>query len=162
MENATKFLIIAGAILIAIVLISVGMMLVNGAQTTIDEGINQMSQQEKQIFNKQFIAYEGGSVPGSSVNALIDTVVASNNANSSVADKIVSITISSDITSADSDKLIIDSYDGTNTSLVQSFSKAASKLKNAINTGNKYTIEVDTSATTGLVNMINITKNASN
>ena len=40
MENASKALLIAGAILIVILLIAVGMMVYNGAKGSIDKGIS--------------------------------------------------------------------------------------------------------------------------
>jgi len=155
MENATKFLIIAGAILIAIVLISVGMMLVNGAQGTIDEGLSQMSQQEKQIFNRQFTSYEGETVKGSTVKGLIETIVASNNNNSDKVNREVTITTSI-IDDDGLDASDLANYDGTSTDVIQAFTQAASKLKNKINTGNTYTVTVDTNAKTGLVKNVNI------
>ncbi len=83
MENASKALIIAGAILISIVLIAVGVMVVNGANGAIDTAIGQMSDSEKTIFNQKFESYEG-SQKGSSVKSLISAIEA-NNSNDSGA-----------------------------------------------------------------------------
>ena len=76
MENASKALIIAGAILLAIVIISLGLIVVNNVRTTTDN--TNLSEQEIQSFNAKFIAYEGNSVSGSRVNTLIQQVLASN------------------------------------------------------------------------------------
>ena len=83
MENASKALIIAGAILISIVLIAVGVMVVNGANGAIDTAVGQMSDSEKTIFNQKFESYEG-SQKGSSVKSLISAIEA-NNSNDSGA-----------------------------------------------------------------------------
>lgn len=83
MENASKALIIAGAILISIVLIAVGVMVVNGANGAIDTAIGQMSDSEKTIFNQKFESYEG-SQKGSSVKSLLSAIEA-NNSNDSGA-----------------------------------------------------------------------------
>lgn len=75
MENASKALIIAGAILLAILIISLGIMILNQAQDTING--SGMSKAEIQAFNSQFTKYEG-SRRGSEVRNLIQEVIASN------------------------------------------------------------------------------------
>lgn len=76
MENASKALIIAGAILLAILLISLGIMIFQQAQDTVSN--SGMSQAEIQAFNSKFTKFEGGSVKGSEVKAMINEVRASN------------------------------------------------------------------------------------
>ena len=75
MENASKALIIAGAILLAILLISLGIMIFNQAQDTVNN--SGMSKAEMQAFNNKFLKYEG-TRRGSEVKALINEVLASN------------------------------------------------------------------------------------
>ena len=75
MENASKALIIAGAILLAILLISLGIMIFNQAQDTLSN--NGMSQAEVTAFNNKFIKYEGKQ-KGSVVRSLIQEVVSCN------------------------------------------------------------------------------------
>ena len=79
MENASKALIIAGAILLAIVIISLGLVVVNNVRSTIDN--TNMNAQEIEAFNGKFTPYGGEHVSGSKVNALMATV-SSSNANS--------------------------------------------------------------------------------
>ena len=81
MENASKALIIAGAILLAILLISLGIMIFNQAQDTVNN--SGMSQAEITAFNNKFLKYEG-TQKGSVVKSLVNEVI-SNNANSSNA-----------------------------------------------------------------------------
>jgi len=76
MENASKALIIAGAILLAILLISLGIMIFGQAQDTVNN--SGMSQAELQAFNSRFIKYEGSNKKGSEVKALINEVLTSN------------------------------------------------------------------------------------
>ena len=59
MENASKALLIAGAILLCILIIAIGMFIYNSAQSTITESLNSMSTQEIEAFNNQFSTYEG-------------------------------------------------------------------------------------------------------
>lgn len=76
MENASKALIIAGAILLAILLISLGILIFNQAQDTVNN--SGMSQAEISAFNNKFIKYEGKQQKGSVVKSLISEVLASN------------------------------------------------------------------------------------
>ncbi|MCI9016774.1 MAG: hypothetical protein HFJ53_06400 [Clostridia bacterium] len=87
MENASKALIIAGAILIAILLIGVGMMVFRGAQGGIDEAVAQMSSNEKQMYNNQFDTYSGTKVRGSNVKALIGVIITNNQTNADIEQK---------------------------------------------------------------------------
>lgn len=78
MENASKALIIAGAILLAIVIISLGLIVVNNTRNTVDTA--NLNEQETQAFNDKFVHYEGTDVVGSRVKTLLQTVIASNQA----------------------------------------------------------------------------------
>ena len=77
MENASKALIIAGSILIALVVISLGIVVFNnfkdGAQKNAD-----LTAQEIGDFNSQFTRYSSESIAGSQVNDLIQKVIAVN------------------------------------------------------------------------------------
>ncbi len=75
MENASKALIIAGAILLAILLISLGILIFNQAQDTVNN--SGMSQAEITAFNNKFLKYEG-TQKGSVAKSLINEVIASN------------------------------------------------------------------------------------
>jgi len=76
MENATKALLIAAAVLVAILIISLGLVVYNMASETIDS-VN-FSGQEITAFNDKFEQYEGSNVRGSEVNAMLKTVLSSN------------------------------------------------------------------------------------
>ncbi len=79
MENASKALIIAGAILLAILLISLGIMIFQQAQDTVTN--SGMSEAELSAFNTKFLKYEG-TKRGSEVKSLINEVIASNSTDS--------------------------------------------------------------------------------
>ena len=76
MENASKALIIAGAILLSILLISLGILVYNQAKGTVSDA--DMSAEEVQTFNSKFSSYLGTNISGTKVNALVDAVVANN------------------------------------------------------------------------------------
>lgn len=80
MENASKALIIAGAILISILLISVGIMIFNSSSGLFSSAQSSMSDQEMKMFNQKFTMYQGNRVSGSSVKQLMRDIDA-NNAN---------------------------------------------------------------------------------
>lgn len=76
MENASKALIIAGAILLSILLISLGIMVFTQAQdATKNSG---MGQAQVSTFNSKFSKYEGKKIKGSEVRGLIQEIIASN------------------------------------------------------------------------------------
>ncbi len=75
MENASKALIIAGAILLAILLISLGIMIFNQAQDTVSG--SGMTEAEITAFNNKFLKYEG-KIKGTNVKSLIQEVRATN------------------------------------------------------------------------------------
>ena len=77
MENASKALIIAGAILIAILLISIGIILINSGRDVTSTGTAGMNSQKIQTFNSQFTAYEGKR-KWSEIKSRYNTVNASN------------------------------------------------------------------------------------
>lgn len=75
MENASKALLIAGAILLAILLISLGIWVLNqGKDVASNSGISQIS---KTAFNQKFTQYEGNQ-KGSAVRSLVQEVIAAN------------------------------------------------------------------------------------
>ena len=79
MENASKALVIAGAILLAILLISLGIMIFNQAQDTVTN--SGMTEAELTAFNNKFLKYEGQQ-KGTMVKSMMQDVMA-NNANAS-------------------------------------------------------------------------------
>ena len=95
MENATKALMIAGAVLIAILIIGVGMMIYNSAQGSIDGATSQVAQQEVEMFNSGFVQYEGKR-SGSQVKALMSSVLNNNNKygenGDNVPEKVIEVT----------------------------------------------------------------------
>lgn len=145
MENASKALLIAGAILICILLIGVGMIIYQGAIGNIEEGLGQMSQQEKMMFNEPYINYEGEKVSGNKVKALIGNAMSNNSTNQEIEGKLVSISIDGTEITATKDQL--------NTNLMSS-------ARAKINTGATYTVVLEYSDA-GLVNKAVITKNGS-
>ena len=76
MENASKALIIAGAILLSILIIGLGMAVFNNASSTVQSA--NMDAQEVNAHNAQFESYQGKQ-KGSAINKLLNMIVLNNN-----------------------------------------------------------------------------------
>ncbi len=140
MENASKALIIAGAILLAILIISLGIMIYNQASGVVNN--NAVGEVDISTFNNKFTQYEGDRVRGAQVNALLQQIQSNNitykaDGNS----RQVSVTVSAtNWQSGDKPTGIIDD------------SKAYAKA----NTGSVYHVTIGTDDKTGLVNTVTI------
>ena len=143
MENASKALIIAGAILLAILIISLGIMIYNQASGVVNN--NSMSEAEISSFNNKFTQYEGESVRGNNVNALIAAVISNNQAavNEGEANKLITLDV------ADSGIVV------ENKSTVGS-TTGTSAVTTKAQSGKVYKIAIKTYGSTGLVNAITI------
>lgn len=136
MENASKALLIAGAILIVILLIAVGMMVYQGAQGSINKAIGSMSSTEKDIHNKQFEPYMGNKVSGSNVRSLYSKVISNNSDGNNVQ-----VSIKYDTGN--------DLSDGNN----------LSKTMTNVSTAASTTYKVESTYSDGVITKITITKN---
>ena len=76
MENASKALIIAGAILLAILLIGLGVFVYNQASHTVND--TNLDQLEVSKFNQQFEPYLNKEISGTTAKSLIQTIESSN------------------------------------------------------------------------------------
>ena len=72
MDNASKALIIAGAILIAVMLISLGVLIYNRAQETAIGSLDTISTLDDRTFNAQFTTYCGADIKGVAVRTLFE------------------------------------------------------------------------------------------
>ena len=73
MENASKALIMAGSILIAIIIISLGIVVFRNMSGHVETEAN-LDKQQIAAFNSKITPYLGESVSGSQVNALMQLV----------------------------------------------------------------------------------------
>jgi len=76
MENASKALIIAGAILISILIIGLGVFIYQQAATTVSNA--NLNSQEAMAHNGQFQSYIGNTESQSDVKQLMNTITANN------------------------------------------------------------------------------------
>ncbi len=90
MENASQALIIAGAILLAILIIAIGMYLYNSASATITDSLTNMSTQEIEAYNNQFESYKGKQT-GSQISSLCGRLIANANTYKDETDKVPTV-----------------------------------------------------------------------
>lgn len=82
MENASKALVIAGAILISILLITLGIIVYNGSRSTIDSGMSSMDETTITMTNSKLSQYVGDNVSATQIRALQSQVDTANKKNS--------------------------------------------------------------------------------
>lgn len=152
MENGSKALLIAGAILVVILIIAIGMFVTNDANSTVDDALSSMSTQEIEAFNLKFTMYEGEQT-GANIKALVGTLIANSNTNKSEITKIPGVfmeisdgTYDSGIPEADSNSEYISGLEN---------------IKKNIDVKHKYWVEISFQDN-GLLDYINISYNKSN
>ena len=84
MENASKALIIAGAILLSILLISLGIMVYNNAKGTISDA--NLDSEAAQTFNTKISQYCGKKKNANDMNGLVAAISSSNGAQTGKSD----------------------------------------------------------------------------
>lgn len=134
MENASKALIMAGAILLALLIISLGVMIYNNYSKTVAEN-SDLSEQEITSLNSKILPYIGDNISGSKVNALITVVYAINR-------------------NLDGDKIVMDWQTG---GIDSDGNYNTTKTDKKVKTGVYYKVEIVGYSNAGLINEIKIT-----
>ena len=135
MENATKALLIAAAVLIAILIITLGLVVYNNSANTVNQA--NLSSQEIQAQNEKFTRYNGNNKRGSEVNSLLQTAL---NYNLNTTD--------------DGNKVTVTGKNGA-----PSLATTATSITTQADTSALYTIEVKYEGAGGLVSEVVVTKN---
>ena len=140
MENASKALIIAGAILLSILIIGLGMLIFNQAKDAMSN--TGMDKQKIDAYNSEFEAYVGTNVNGTRVRSLIDTVRTHNISTQDDESLVIALTVQNNGNNGNVDK-----------------KSAANDLNNAkanIKAGKTYSVSVSYDSTTGYINLVTI------
>ena len=140
MENASKALIIAGAILLAILIISLGIMIYNQASGVVNN--NSMSEVDISSFNTRFTQYQGNNIRGAQVNSLLEQVRQNNVTYQDDSSR--QVAIKSALTGGEATENVLK---GNST-----YTRAG--------TGTTYKVECSMDSKTGLVDVITITANS--
>ena len=147
MENASKALIIAGAILLAIAIIGVGMYVFNNASDSV-QGTD-MTKEEVTAYNGDFDVY-GGTIRGSRVKTLIDTV---NNHNLTAVDDSEKIQVLKD--EAVNAQVDVDQVDDADTT-TERLNEIKNDPDDGIQSGETYTVEFGYDSASGKITTIYI------
>lgn len=148
MENAAQALIIAGAILLAILIIAIGMLVYNNARSAITDSLSSMSESEIQAFNSKFENYEGNA-SGAQIKSLIGDIITNSKTYIEETPKIVEIKF--DKVSSKMDEKVVNRPEEPNNTT--EYVTELGAIRNAIE--NKHTYWVDTVFNTaGLVDSI--------
>ena len=140
MENATKALIIAGAILLSILIIGLGMAIYQQASGAI--GNANMDPQKIQAYNSEFASYEG-TKSGTQVRALLDIIRSHNLANTDDPSlNVVAMTSSAANVTAAPTELVT--------------ATAINDIKKTINAGKTYTVDFGYDANSGFIVAVGI------
>ncbi len=153
MENASKALIIAGAILLSILIIAIGMYVYTNAQSTINDSLTSMSESEKNAFNSKFIGYEGNAT-GSQIKALIGDLIATSSNYAEEPAKIVSIRFDKLKEQGEADVEIAKPAKANTT---QGYVTDLGKARNQVENKHTYWVELVYDGPSGLVHTINVT-----
>lgn len=151
MENATKALLIAAAVLIAIILISLGVSIVSSAQDQINRSNTALNSAEIESFNSQFRSYEGAAVSGTKVRTLGRAII-QNNQGQDDDSRQVEMRLVKGNEIADISKL---SAASGNAVIEKSTTEVPTTGENAIKTGNRYIVKCQTDKS-GLIKVIYI------
>lgn len=164
MENASKALIIAGAILISILLIAISMYIYNSAQSTINTAASQMGQQEKQMYNSMIEKYVG-TKKGTEVKQMINDIISQNNQYVGETGKFIGIDASGVPGCTDAKYKTIG--DDANAYITQGAENTQEKIDGAttlmrevsqkIIAGKNYTVSADGGTTDGIIHKVTIT-----
>lgn len=154
MENATKGLMIAGAILIAIVLIGLGVWLVSQTDVFKNQASSTLDEAAVTAFNSSIEQYEGKQ-SGSNIKALLTKLNTMNlgaTRDGVFAEQCIGISVSSA-----TDKNLKDPDFTEHTEYTDAFSKAVVAARSRINSGKSYTVVIDYDGATKLVSKVTIT-----
>ena len=152
MENASKALIIAGAILISILLIAVGVMVLNNGMDMAKD--SNLSEEQVQKYNQPYTNYGGSNVSGAQAAALCEKV---RSHNLSVEADDVSKLI--EVVGTEKSDEITDGGSWDAPAAKGTIATSPTTVKNSIRSGYTYKIHFNYDARTGLVTKISIIKN---
>jgi len=111
MENASKALLIAGAILIVIILIGIGVAVINSTSNIQDQAGSTADSMAAQTFNSRFTAYEGKGISASQVKSLISLVNSTKDRKVTLNNGTNGITSTGSVSSAEKYDVYVE-YDG--------------------------------------------------
>ena len=153
MENVSKALLIAGAILVAVLIVGVGMYINNSATGSTQMALDTFSTQETEAFNNQLEPYLGEK-KGSDIDGLIGKLIANSATFKNQLEKIPSFTIVSKVNAKGTK---IENAERPATSgETSTYVSQLSAIRNALEAKHNYKVEVayDTTGYIGEIKLI--------
>ena len=153
MENASKALIIAGAILISILIIAIGMYIYTSSSSSIYGATSQMNSQEVTAFNQGWTNYEG-TQKGSNCRTLISQIIANNSTNKEDPTKLINLQVGND------DYTVVTTEDNGNPIAADDISTVLTNMqtaRNSIELKHNYKVTTEINNSTGIINKVIIT-----
>lgn len=153
MENVSKALLIAGAILVAVLIIGVGMYINNSATGSTQAALDSFSTQETEAFNNQLEQYLGEK-KGSDVDGLIGKLIANSATYKDELDKVPSFIIDSKVNTKGTK--VSNAERPTTSGNVGEYVNQLSAIRSALEAKHNYKIEVsyDTTGYIGEIKLI--------
>ena len=151
MENASKALIIAGAILISILIIAIGMYIYSSSTGSINSAISSMDTQEIEAFNSMWTSYEGTQT-GTQVKALINKLIGNANTYQDEEAKVIGLSCTPKKANNTAVNVI---YNATAANALTNFINELNNLYTSIEAKHNYTVTFDFQGTE-LIRKINI------
>lgn len=144
MENVSKALLIAGAILVAVLIVGVGMYINNSATGSTQIALDNFSSQETEAFNNQLEPFIGDK-KGSDIDGLIGRLIANSATFKEELEKIPSLVIDSKI-NAKGTKVSNAERPATSKD-VGTYVNQLSSIRNALESKHSYKVEVSYDST---------------
>lgn len=154
MENSSKALIIAGAILLCILIIGIGMAVMNSSNTSVTDAMSSMSTQEIDAYNSKYAMYESEQA-GSNVKALIGILISNSSTNKDEITKIPGVYIEN------MNKEVIDTGIPEEAGNISNYVKGLEKVRTSVQPKHKYWVEMSYQDN-GLIDYINISYDKAN
>ena len=148
MENATKALIIAGSILIAILLITFGVTTFNSTRGTTESVKGTMDATEIATFNNKFAGYVGKNINAAKVRSLVNVIISNNSTSSHKVALIIPVNGTATTYSWTA---------ATAGTVAGNMSSAAAALSNS----DTYDVVTDYDASGSIITLITVTKHTS-
>lgn len=148
MENVTKALIIAGAIIICVLLVFVGMFVYNSSGSSIEDSMSSMSTHEIETHNSEYTMYDGEQV-GANIKSLVRIIISNARLNKDEVTKIPGVYFEDIKTNKNIDTSLPENGN------ISSYLAMLETIQSSIDTKHKYWVEVNYQKN-GLIDYINI------
>lgn len=154
MENSSKALIIAGAIIIGVLIIAVAMFVYNSSSLTINEYMTVMSTSEIEAYNVEYTMYDGEQT-GTNIKALLRKIISKVNLNKDETTQIPGVYFENFKDGKKINSGLPKNGDSSD------YLEKLQAIQSSVDTKHKYWIEVNYQ-TNGLIDYINISYDSNN